>query len=574
MVRFHCISTITILLTFTAAMCRGQSTYSDRQAAPVEIVPGIDWRLPDHTRMSPRAGYLTWNPNWARKRADLERYRDGGLHLGSILMPVWADMNPSENQYDWRRLDQHIRFSTEKPGTGYILCVVGFSQTHPNWKPKRSQRNVVPAWVEAKGKVGYLSNGMVAAWEPGCVYQRYFGRFLKALGDRYKADPKLIAVSMAGLDCYHGEWCWRGTKTSWDAADVDRTLLEAETTTGFNPQSFERWGMEFIDGYVAAFKPFQHKLVWMNGEDQFIWTPRRPQAYADPSQALWQYAYAQGCGGRDGAVEVWNRFLNPGHGMRWTEAGYLEVNEDLSPLRENCAWYTENEYYRLEWPEEEIRLRWFTSSMRALQMRRQWVAVWDLLDDLERLDPAFVRWTELSLGKNAQTSADAWCWLREGYPKRNRPLKNFERWLFQRDIMPDGLTRPAHKVTLGPIAATNRYVFAYDYEYQARRTDMAAGSHCIYFRADRNFVDTSTKGWQLKVSYVDSPDVTWTIEYSTDSGSTDTGIIHHTGTGTLQTISLELPGIQFRGAINGMDFRIVCLGPQDLTTQFVRLVKK
>jgi len=562
---------LTVLLAFPAW---GQSTLRSRPARPISVVDGIDWSLPSRARMSPSAGYLTWNPNWALAFADRPQYRDGGIHLASFLLPTWAELNPAEGEYDWRRLDQQIRFSTGKPGMGYVLCPVGFSETHPNFFRNRPQRRVTPVWVERKGEVTYLSNGAVAAWEPGSVHQRYFGQFLKALGARYKNDPKLIGVSMAGLDCFHGEWCWRGYDAGWVVADVDRVLREAEEQTGLTPATFEAWGKRFIDDYVAAFRPNQSKLVWMNSEDQCIWTPRRPKAYIAPATALWKYAYAKGCGNRDGGVEIWNRYLNEGHGMRWTDAGYLEVIEDLAPLRENRFWYTENEYYRRDWPKDDMRVRWFTSSMRTLQMRRQWMAVWSDLDMLDALIPGFVRWMELSLGKTARTSVDAWCWLREGYPKRRRPLKNYERWLFQRDVEPDGLTQPAERVDVSSIArGGNRYVFAEDYEYHARRTDVRSGSPYIYFSVDRTFAAGDTREWLFKVTYLDSPDVTWTVEYATAMRGTTVGIMRTEGTGQMRTATFTLPGVQFRRATRGMDFRIACRGDEDLTVQFVRLVK-
>lgn len=544
------------------------------EAGSAQIADGYDWRLPQEVKMHPSAGYLTWNPNWARKIADRGFHPDGGIHLASILMPVWADMNPAEGEYDWRKLDQQIRFSTKKPGTGYVLAVVGFSKMHPNAFKKRPQRRVVPAWVEKKGKVSYLANGMVAYWEPGCVGQKYFGTFLKALGDRYKKDPKLVAVSMAGLDCYHGEWCWRGYDSGFDAAKVDEILREAEEKTGFNPKTYEAWGRKFIDDYVAAFSPNQRLLAWMNGSDNAIWTPRRKTEYEAPTIALWKYAYAEGCGNRDGAVEVWNRMLFDGFGTRWTDDGYLEVNEDLAPIKENRCWYTENEFYRKEWGDEENALRWFTASMRTLQMRRSWVAVGAELDYLGTLFPGFNRWVELSLGKTAKTSSDAWTWLREGYPKRDKPLKNYERWLFQRDTKPDGVTKPAQKIVVPPrLAKPNRYVFATDYEFHARRTDRANGSNAIYFRADPAFVGEGKGNWELKITFVDTPEARWLVEHSALKGKRKTGAVTNTGTGKLRTATFKLPALRFEQAFRGMDFRIISVGSKDTVIRLVRLVK-
>jgi len=153
-------------------------------------------------------------------------------------------------------------------------------------------------------------------------------------------------------------------------------------------------------------------------------------------------------------------------------------------------------------------------------------------------------------------------------------LKNYERWLFQRDVEPDGLTQPAERVDVSSIArGGNRYVFAEDYEYHARRTDVRSGSPYIYFSVDRTFAAGDTREWLFKVTYLDSPDVTWTVEYATAMRGTTVGIMRTEGTGQMRTATFTLPGVQFRRATRGMDFRIACRGDEDLTVQFVRLVK-
>lgn len=544
-------------------------------ATPVLHSDGIDWGLPASTKMTDGAGYLSWNPNWIHRRRQLDRYQDGSTHFATILMIAWGDLNPGEGVYDWRKLDQNIRFSTKNGGAGVVLCVVTYSKSHPKPYPNLPQSKVIPAWVEAKGRVSYLSNDAPAPWEPGSMIQKYHGIFLKEFGRRYKNDPRVVAVNMAGLDCEHGEWCWRGRGgAGWDAEDIDSVLREAEEKTGLTPETYEAWGRRFIDDHVEAFKPRQHKLVWMSGEDNAIWSPRRSREYIPATRRLWGYAYQRGCGGRDGAVEVWNRYLNPGHGMDWTREGYLEVDNHFAPFRNNAIWYTENEFFRNEWPRDELWLRWFTSSMRLLQMRRQWVAVGNNLEFLEQLDPEFLRYVELSLGKTSADSPDAWCWLREGYPKRDRPLKNYERWLFQRDIAPDGITRPAKRVEIGSFARSNRYVFAEDHEFQARSTDVARGRRAIYFRVDPDFVRQPAKRWALVVSYLDQGDARWQVGYSNASGRAATPIVRNNDTGKLKSARFELPGLSFGQAFKGMDLRISCLGQSDLTVQLVRLIRE
>ena len=52
----------------------------------------------------------------------------------------------------------------------------------------------IPDWVFKKGKIKYLPNGAVAAWEPGCGYQTYYGKLLKAIG---AGNGQILAIFLA-----------------------------------------------------------------------------------------------------------------------------------------------------------------------------------------------------------------------------------------------------------------------------------------------------------------------------------------------------------------------------------------
>ena len=213
--------------------------------------------------------------------------------------------------------------------------------------------------------------------------------------------------------------------------------------------------------------------------------------------------------------------------------------------------------------------------MRVLQMRRNWMNIGaKVIGDLEASNPEFLRWVEFSLGKTPQTSPDAWCWLREGYLAKwhnYQPIKNFERWLLQRDMEPDGTTIPVEKLDISMLKYN--YASGKGYEFHARRTDQATGNRYIYFRSDPKFISGGPYKVLLKVTYLDTPKTEWCIEYTGENGVSRSESVVTTGSNEWKTVTFGIPDIRFSDAFQNMDFRIALLGSVDVTVKLVRLIK-
>ena len=552
----------------------------------LETVDGMDWSLPAWVKMTPNAGYFGGG-DWLKKRQALPRFSDGALHIAHYVGFSWAEANPAEGVYNWEMIDEKIRHATPEPSQGFVFNVRAHGRyNYTRWKWARSEEDrerilkstcMIPDWVIEKGKVRFLSNGAVAAWEPGCGYQKYFGQFLRALGDRYRGHPRLIAVDMRGLDCRYGEWCWR---------DGQHVLKEAEEQTGLTPDALRTWGMQFVRDYLAAFKGKERKLIWPNCGEAFIAKRGTEHDYGPASCALWQFVLSKGCGVRDGMPTAWFRYITPGWGCTVTDDGYLVFDESYPPYRGHAMMYSENSEYRKRddprfGPASMNGVRFFITSLRVLQLRRSWEWIpWRIMDSItEQIEPyggdAFVRWIEYELGKRAETSPDAWCWLREGYRAKwagYRPMKNFERWLLQRDVAPDGRTAPTDKIDISSLKYN--YPSGKGYEFHARRTDLANGGRYIYFRAERPFLSDGPHHVRLKVTYLDGPATDWRLEYTGRDGTAKTPSVQTAGTGRWKTVTFGVSGLMFAGAFgNGMDFRLAVTGASDITVKFVRLLK-
>jgi hypothetical protein len=574
-----------LLLAATALALRCAA--QERPAARVvETVEGMDWWQPAWVKMTPNAGYFGGG-DWVQKRRALPHFRDGERHLAHYVTFSWAEANPAEDVYNWDLIDAKVRGATAQPDEGFVFWIQAYGRyNYTRWKYARSEEErqriltetcMVPQWVIDRGNVRFLANGAIAAWQPECGYQEHLGKFLRALGARYRDHPALLGVDMRGLDCWYGEWCWRGGESA---------IKEAEEKTRLTPETLLAWGRQFIEDYVEAFRDHEGKLIWPNADDVFIARRGTEFDYGPASRALWQLAFSKGCGVRDGQPTVWYRYITPGWGCTVTDDGYLVFDDAHLPYRNRAMTYSENsEYSAKDDPERGPAslngMRFFIGTLRVLQLRHSWEWIpWRVMDQIEPLlgpygGPAFLTWSELELGKRADTSPDAWCWLREGYRAQwaqYKPVKNLERWLLQRDVEPDGRTVPVEQVDISAIKFN--YASGKRYEFHARRTDLAQGSRHVYFRVERQFLADGPHHVLLKVTYADGPRTAWRLEYTSPNGIVQSAPVETTATGKHLTVTLDIPDMQVAaGFRDQMDFRLTVLGEADLTVKFLRLVK-
>ncbi len=190
--------------------------------------------------------------------------------------------------------------------------------------------------------------------------------------------------------------------------------------------------IERIDAWAKACKGVEYKVT-MGG--------------------LSKYGLSKGFGIRRGFVEMYLYHIPSEEiGQEIDKNGYLYVDE-LNPIVANNVYNgDENEEYEEKWATESRQFRfgkttvsypyrYFTSSIRLLQMRCN-----DLLVNEFALLPEMLAWVGQEMGRTIADAPDVWCFLRESYLKKpETPVKNFERWLFQRDA-PGYTTTPAVKI--------------------------------------------------------------------------------------------------------------------------------
>jgi hypothetical protein len=100
------------------------------------------------------------------------------------------------------------------------------------------------------------------------------------------------------------------------------------------------------------------------------------------------------------------------------------------------------------------------------------------------------------------------------------------------------------------------------------------GNNSIFFELDDRF---QTNGpVYIKVEFSDNSNASWYLEYTdTDSIVQSTPMVQNLNDGKTKTATFLVPDIRFGNWFDsGMDFRIVCAGPGDISIRWVRLIRE
>jgi hypothetical protein len=151
------------------------------------------------------------------------------------------------------------------------------------------------------------------------------------------------------------------------------------------------------------------------------------------------------------------------------------------------------------------------------------------------------------------------------------PFRNWEKWLTQREVSPNGKVVPVYQ-----LANTTTFDYYNFKAMEALRTDLANGSNYMYFDVDSNFIQGGTNDVQIKVTYLDNFAGNWGIDY--DAAGTQvyklSTQITNLNDNEWKTISINIGDAGFTDRqAGGMDFRIYNGGTNDISVRFVRVIK-
>ncbi len=490
------------------------------------IINGWDWSLPPHVKPA--------------SKSNLCIARNGGLradkikNLPAINFPCnpvvahwvnWALLEPEEGKINFQPLIDNIKLAAQK-GYGSIVRI-HFSATTfaPDWIKKYN----IPIRKEnsAKPKV---TNYEISNPE---FHKRYL-LFVNALGK--SGIPQMDDVKGLFLGYASPSYGDEGIGPySEQLASANDTIQHVR---------------DRIDAWAAACKGVEEKVI-MGG--------------------LSNYGISKGFGIRRGFVEIYLYHIPDEHiGQQVDNNNYLYVDESNPIISKNVFNGDENEEYNESWATEvhnfrfgktteSFPYRYFTANLRLLQMRCN-----DLLANDFALLPDMLAWVGIGMGKTIKDAPDAWCFLRESYlkAKGGHPIKNFERWVYQRD-MPGYETTPAVKIEQ-PIQMWMVQPGKY-YDFIARE-----GRKIGFDVEDKwNGLKDSVA---IKVSYFDDDSGRLNLVYA-GSKKQETKTIKLTGDGNLKTATFFISKIKKNGLPHKYDFALEAgAGTEKITISFVRVI--
>ena len=507
------------------------------------LLAGPDWSLPDWVEPAPNSCIVT---DLKTTDATFPGNKTRKFNL------TWRQLEPQEGLYEFRRyldtLDawqaRGIR-SVELHVRGGVWCTNYYTKDREGkYRVIRSTPGSAPEWIRKYGVKLKNELLMTNVKTPFRVvncnvyddrYQRLYHNFIRKVGASGLFDHPLVKVAYINFDTNHtrGEEGNGPDRKSANHAKFVRTM--------------QVWAEALGDNRKKCMS-----VVGWSGDNLIE-------------------VLEMGFGQRNGFVEMYLAQVdNPLLGMSVDDKGYISVDETYPAIREQRAWGDENEEYDAEFiprfgSVETFHHRYIQSSLMALVMRRN--SIWEQNGGVT-LDPHFTAFMGLELGRTIENTPDIWCCLRESYVRRRTngditPVKNFERWLLQRDA-PGARTKPTRKVVHGtegilPKNLYNFYVRGKEYDYTARM-----GKN-IGLYVDPRFLEKYAGKYAVKITFYDRGD--FEVRYCTANGPA-TRIIRGKN-GELKTATLLIDSIT--KADRGFDLTISA--KQQAEIAFVRMIK-
>ena len=243
---------------------------------------------------------------------------------------------------------------------------------------------------------------------------------------------------------------------------------------------------------------YKSKLAYTNLGPLFSWG-EQASPYNRNLKKLAHYALDSGVGNRDGGTETWMRFTDKIYGNILTSMKdgtcRLDFDENYANKIRGRYWGTENEFYGNEayildrhGPYKNQPYRFLISSLRVLQMRRNFMSLSDMrdIDDPLYRTQDFLYYLTKVMGKQIENTPDAFVLLGERYMTAFRlddhheadcvknngnrvPIRSFGRWIEETS---EGV--PAIKISMPRNEKfwDQKYYLpdGVDYEYFARKS--------------------------------------------------------------------------------------------------------
>jgi hypothetical protein len=479
---------------------------------------GWDWSLPDNITPAQTSKLI-----FARSISlDDSRIKDFPI-VTFPCNPVvthwigWNLLEPTEDNYDWDGLRYVIDLCTAK---GY-KSVLRFMTC-------RVERSA-PGWFANEGiKTITHSNGEIDYDPTDPVYHQHYLDLIADFG----------ASGIQNRDDVVGLYVGYSSK-SWGDEGIGPG---SESNPASNDTEIVK---ERLDAWATITDGIRHKVV-MGG-------------YSN-------HGFNLGFGIRRGFVEHYMYHIPDDIiGQKVDPNGYLYVDETNSFIANNAYNGDENEAYNESYIDDgrfgnsltAFPYRYFSANIRLLQMRCNAV-----LYNPFALMPEMLAWVGLELGRTRDDAPDTWCFLRES-KLNSGPVKNFERWLYQRDT-------PGYETQAVISIDKNYNSWMYDankpYDYIARK-----GAKIGFAADDVVFPTNVEHKVAIKVSYIDNVVGTLKLVYHNNSGPQQK-TINTTGGDVVRTATFFVTA-KFDASGFNYDFELQSETGKEVPVSFVRVIK-
>ncbi|MGN0435747.1 MAG: beta-galactosidase [Wujia sp.] len=142
-----------------------------------------------------------YNPEqWPREvwDEDMRMFKEAGIDTVTLNVFSWATIQPSENEYDFSKLDEIVKLVTEND---MKICLATSTGAHPAWMATRYPEILRVDFQGRKRKFGGRHNSCPNS----PIYREYSAKLAGKLAEHYKNQPNLIGWHVSneyGGDCY------------------------------------------------------------------------------------------------------------------------------------------------------------------------------------------------------------------------------------------------------------------------------------------------------------------------------------------------------------------------------------